>query len=376
MVKKAVDRRRFIQDKYLPKGFFLKDPQNLTLQEIKTFIQFLQDRESTLAPSQVFRFRAVKTRRKGGEIVKSMYPDQITSKNPPIIWKNVEKETTGTRNKPDSSSSSESEGDQVEREQALNDDWDSAHLQENSAQLQTSHDPNHGPTANAVPTQTQCPDPNEVLAMPIGPQNKHTPDLLRGTEGWIPFITEQPYQMTGQVWPVPNPPDTSNPLSIEQYQWNTHTSQIQPNQTSGAAWQAFQSGFIEGNTMPVTSFQPQMDHRMSYWSDLGLDFDFGAQYPSNHNDGIDYGVYIDQCVRRGFEEELLTQSHTQGQSSIPNSNDPTSTNDMRQTPMTTEIGKHKKVGRRADDIAREEAEIIAADMRSSKRQRKERVRES
>ncbi|KAH9484635.1 hypothetical protein JR316_0004117 [Psilocybe cubensis] len=72
----------FIAPEYLPADEYeFTDPHNTKIKHIKSFLDHIVEREKSLPPSQVFRFKNVTSRRRQGLIVPSCYPDEMDGEN-------------------------------------------------------------------------------------------------------------------------------------------------------------------------------------------------------------------------------------------------------------------------------------------------------
>ncbi|PPQ87771.1 hypothetical protein CVT25_015013 [Psilocybe cyanescens] len=69
------NQARFIFPEYLPSGFEMKDPRDLTLSELLSLIDHILGRQETHPTSHIFRFSVVNAKRKGYNPVRTHYPD-------------------------------------------------------------------------------------------------------------------------------------------------------------------------------------------------------------------------------------------------------------------------------------------------------------
>ncbi|KAF9559422.1 hypothetical protein CPC08DRAFT_763300 [Agrocybe pediades] len=76
--------KKFIDKQHLPKHWALKDPRNITMNDIKQFFDHIWQRQQLYPLNDVFRFKSVMSKRRNGEIMKAPYPDRSTWFTSPI----------------------------------------------------------------------------------------------------------------------------------------------------------------------------------------------------------------------------------------------------------------------------------------------------
>jgi hypothetical protein len=86
----AKKQSEFIQSKYLPRGISLNDPRAMKREELIKLFEHIASREASHGPKKAFRFKAILSSRKKGELRNTRYFDDENPAPAPAVTQDPE----------------------------------------------------------------------------------------------------------------------------------------------------------------------------------------------------------------------------------------------------------------------------------------------